>query len=83
MVPIKYTGRGVKMEQPLDFVRNFLRLSYALTGQSAQGRPLGNFETEDEPERGLTVCTSHAKFDSRGPFTGTSRCRSGLLLQVA
>mgnify|MGYP003329444445 CR=1 FL=1 len=72
----------VRLELPLDFVWDYLRLSYALTGYGSQGRSLGNFETEDEPERGVTVWTGHSKFDRRALFTGTSRCRSHRLLQV-
>ncbi len=64
------------MTQPLEFVRDSLRLAYAFTGYSAQGRSLGNEATETEPERGLTVWTDHPKFDSRALFTGISRCRS-------
>ncbi len=76
MVPFRDIESGDRMEQPLDFVRDYLRLSYALTGYSSQGRSLGNFETE------VAVWTSHAKFDARALFAGTSRARSHLLLQV-
>ena len=41
--------------QPLDFVRDYLRLAYAFTGVGCQGRSLGNEATETEPERGLTM----------------------------
>ena len=44
-----------EMAQPLEFVRDYMRLGYAFTGCGAQVRSLGNFATEDEPERGLTV----------------------------
>ena len=67
---------------PLQFVRDAMRLGFAFTSHSAQGRSLGNEAIEDEPERGLTVHTGHPKFTLRHLFTGTSRCRAGRLLQV-
>ena len=82
MVPLKDIESGARTEVPLEFLRDYLRLSYATTGYSSQGRSLGNFETEDEPERGVTVWTTHNKFDARALFTGVSRCRSHRLLQV-
>ena len=66
----------------LKFLADFWRLAYAFTGYSAQGRSLGNEATETEPERGLTVHTSHKKFCKRALFTGISRCRSVAVLQV-
>ena len=70
------------MELPVEFVRDYLRLAYALTGYGSQGRSLGNFESDGIPERGVTVWTQHPKFDNRALFTATSRCRSHRLLQV-
>ena len=70
---------SAQVVQPLEFVRDYLRLAYAFTGYSAQGRSLGN-EAGEEPERGLTVWTDHPKFDARALFTGISRCRSGRIL---
>ena len=74
---------AAQVVQPLEFCRDYLRLAYAFTGYSAQGRSLGSLATEEEPERGLTVWTDHPKFDARALFTGISRCRSGNILQVA
>ena len=82
-VPLRDLERPeVRLELPLEFVRDYLRLAYALTGYGSQGRSLGNFATEDEVERGVTVWSGHSKFDRRALFTGTSRCRSHELLQV-
>ena len=72
-----------EMVQPLEFVRAYMRLGYAFTGWGVQGRSLGNFATEDKPERGLTVWTNHLNFSWRHLFTGCSRCRSGDMLHVA
>jgi len=82
-VLLKDIESGVQMEQPLEFCRDYLRLAFAFTGYSAQGRSLGNEASEKEPERALTVWTDHPKFDGRALFTGISRCRSGNILQVA
>jgi len=83
MVSLKDFERPeITMELPIDFVTDYLRLAYAFTGYGAQGRTLGNYESVDEPERGITVWTDHPKFTSRALFTATSRSRSGDLLQV-
>ena len=83
MVPLRDLERPeVRLELPLDFVRDYMRLAYALTGYGSQGRSLGNFEADGVPERGVTVWTSHAKFSKRALFTATSRSRSHDLLQV-
>ena len=71
-----------EMALPIQFVRDSMRLGFAFTSYSAQGRGLGNLETEKDPQRGLTVHSSHPKFNLRHLFTGTSRCRHGELLQV-
>ena len=83
MVPLRDIESKEEMAQPLEFVRDYMRLGYAFTGCGAQGRSLGNFATEDEPERGLTVWTKHFNFSWKHLFTGCSRCRSSDLLQVA
>ena len=70
------------MTQPLEFVRDYLRLGYAFTSCGCQGRSLGNEATETEPERGLTIHTDSHHFSWRHLFTGVSRCRSARLLQV-
>ena len=82
MVPLRDIESKEEMTQPLEFVRDYLRLAYAFTGMGCQGRSLGNEATEEEPERGLTVHTDHYHFSWRHLFTGTSRCRSGKVLQV-
>ena len=81
-VALRDIESGAEMELPYDFVRDYLRLGYAFTGYSAQGRSLGSEATETEPERGLTVWTDHPKFCKRALFTGISRARSGAVLQV-
>ena len=71
------------IELPLEFVRDNLRLGYAFTNVGCQGRSLGNFETDDTPKRGVTVWdTESIHFTLAHLFTGTSRSRSGELLQV-
>ena len=82
-VALRDIESGVEMELPYEFLRDYLRLGFAFTGYSAQGRSLGSEATETEPERGLTVWCDHPKFCHRALFTGISRCRSGRLLQVA
>ena len=74
-------------ELTLEFVRHNLRLGFAFTNVGCQGRSLGNFESSDgpfpEPERGVTIWDTESKhFALAHLFTGTSRCRSGELLQV-
>ena len=74
-------------ELTFDFMKHNLRLGYAFTNVGCQGRSLGNFASSDgpfpEPERGLTVWDTDSKhFTLAHLFTGTSRCRSGELLQV-
>ena len=71
------------IELSLEFVRDNLRLGYAFTNVGCQGRSLGNFQTEDVPRRGVTVWdTEYRHFTLAHLFTGTSRARSGELLQV-
>ncbi len=82
-VALKDIEIKVQRVLPLCFVRDSMRLGFAFTSYSAQGRGLGNEASESEPERGLTVHTGHAIFNLKHLFTGTSRCRSGRLLQVA
>ena len=81
-VPLRDIESKQEMRQPLDFVRDFMRLGYAFTGCGCQGRSLGNEATETEPERGLTIHTDNYHFSWRHLFTGVSRCRSARLLQV-
>ena len=74
-------------ELTLEFVKHNLRLGFAFTNVGCQGRSLGNFASSDgafpEPERGITVWDTDSKhFELAHLFTGTSRSRSGELLQV-
>ena len=74
---------GEVLELSLEFVRDNLRLGFAFTNVGCQGRSLGNFASDTEPERGLTIWDTDSKhFRVAHLFTGTSRCRSGALLQV-
>ena len=71
------------IELSLEFVRDNLRLGYAFTNVGCQGRSLGNFGTEDVPRRGVTVWDTESRYFTLAHlFTGTSRARSGELLQV-
>ena len=75
-------------EMNLDFVKHNLRLGFAFTNVGCQGRSLGNFASSDgpfpEPERGITIWDADSDyFELAHLFTGTSRSRSGFLLQVA
>ena len=74
-------------ELTLEFIKHNLRLGYAFTNVGCQGRSLGNFASSDgpfpEPERGITIWdTDSVHFELAHLFTGTSRARSGELLQV-
>ena len=74
-------------ELTLELVKHNLRLGFAFTNVGCQGRSLGNFASSDgafpEPERGITVWDTDSKhFELAHLFTGTSRSRSGELLQV-
>ena len=71
------------IELPLEFVRDNLRLGYAFTNVGCQGRSLGNFQTDKAPTRGVTVWDTDSRYFTLAHlFTGTSRARSGELLQV-
>ena len=73
-------------ELTLEFVRHNLRLGFAFTNVGCQGRSLGNFAETGPiplPERGVTIWdTTSDHFTLAHLFTGTSRSRSGSLLQV-
>ena len=74
-------------ELTLEFIKHNLRLGYAFTNVGCQGRSLGNFASSDgpfpEPERGITIWdTDSVHVELAHLFTGTSRARSGELLQV-
>ena len=73
-------------ELTLDFVNHNLCLGYAFTNVGCQGRSLGTVASSDdpfpEPERGVTIWgTDTEHFKLAHLLTGTSRCRSGELLQ--
>ena len=71
------------VELPLEFVRDYLRLAYAFTNVGCQGRSLGNLAGDGVLERGLTLWDTESPYFTRAHlFTGTSRCRSGSILQV-
>ena len=70
-------------EMALDFVRHNLRLGFAFTNVGCQGRSFGNFASDKHPERGIAIWdTDSQHFTLAHLFTGTSRSRSGDLLQV-
>ena len=72
-----------KYELKLEFVRDNLRLGFAFTNVGCQGRSLGNFACDKHPERGITIWDTNSQhFTLARLFTGTSRSRSGDLLQV-
>ena len=70
-------------ELKLEFVRDNLRLGFAFTNVGCQGRSLGNYACDKHPERGITIWDTNSQhFTLAHLFTGTSRSRSGDLLQV-
>ena len=74
---------GVEVELKLEWVCKNMRLAYAFTNVGCQGRSLGNFADGETPERGVTVWDTGSKyFNIKHLFTGTSRSRSGIYLQV-
>ena len=82
-VPLRDVESKEELELPFEFLRDYLRLAYAFTNVGCQGRSLGNFAEDGVPERGLTIWdTDSPYFTLAHLFTGTSRCRSGALLQV-
>ena len=71
-------------ELSLEFVRQNLRLGFAFTNVGCQGRSLGNLAAQGTPERGITLWDIESPCSSlKHLFTGTSRSRSGELLQIA
>ena len=72
-----------KLELTIENVKHNPRIAYEFTNIGCQGRSLGNFETLDIPERGVTIWDTKSRyFTEKHLFTGMSRCRSGGLLQV-
>ena len=83
VVPLQDIETNEFFEVPLEFLRHNLRLAFAFTNVGCQGRNLGNVADLDVPERGLTVWDTDTKyFRLAHLLTGTSRSRSGDLLQV-
>lgn len=74
---------GDEVQLNIEWVRKNMRLAYAFTNVGCQGRPLGNFADGETPERGVTVWDTNSQyFNLKHLFTGTSRSRSGIYLQV-
>ena len=71
-------------ELSLEFMRHNQRSGFAFTNVGCQGRSLGDFATLDTPERGITLWDIESPYFSlKHVFIGTSRSRSGELLQIA
>ena len=71
------------VELPIEFVRDYRWLAYAFTNVGCQGRSLDNLAEDGVLERGLTIWDTGSPYFTRAHlFTGTSRCRSGSILQV-